>query len=68
MLTTCLSGSVRISTIESARALLCLPRLSEPSTSVDWGERRMFPAGVSAARVFLSSRALAFATSFEKER
>ena len=68
MLIRCLPGSVRISTIESARAVLPAPRLSEPSTSVTCGLRRMLPVGVSAFSVLGSSRALALAISFEKER
>ena len=61
--TVCLSGSVRISRIESARALVPLPRLSEPSTSVTFGSESMLPPGTSAASVRLSSRLLAFSTS-----
>src|SRR5438874_516161 len=52
----CLPGSVRIRRIESARAVLVPPRLSEPSTSVACGVVRMLPVGARAALVRLSRR------------
>src|SRR4051794_41922564 len=66
MLIRCLPGSVRIRTIESARAVLLAPRLSDPSTSVTCGLRRMLPAGVSALSGLGARRGLALAISVEK--